>query len=115
MTPRLLAMALWASSATWAYAQVTITDSSTTVNMTSAQCVSAGDKTTLILKNQDSTNTITYCFAPCVAQQGAAGNYDVGAGSGGWVFWPAGTPPRNAINCVASGNGTKLSVGIGIR
>jgi hypothetical protein len=94
-------------------AQVTVYDNSATVGTSAAQCVPAGAKTTLVLKNQSASNTVTYCFAPCSPSGGASGSYDIATSSSAW--WPPGAAPKNAINCVASGASTPLSVGVGQR
>ncbi len=96
-----------------AYAQSALktTDYSTTLGTTSAACVPAdASRKTLFIENPlGGTNNVCYCVgALCTPSCGAAGTSVLPPGAPD--FWANGSAPGDAINCIASGATTPVTI-----
>lgn len=84
------------------------TDYSTTLGTTAQNCVPADQsRRTLYIENpSNNTNNVCYSFGTPVC--GAAGTSVLTPGNAD--FWSLNSAPRSAINCIASGASTAVTI-----
>lgn len=93
---------------------IVITDFSVNIGTASVNCVPAdSSRKTLSIENPTgNTVNVGYCYgAPCTAAIGTAGTSVLAAGT--LDFWPAGSAPGGAMNCIAGGSSTPVNVRVG--